>query len=119
MLPMASQRGACSVTSRIFLDTPLFYRTFPELKSATTAALKLQWNIVGQYITAQPDLFTNPGMSDYMKLLSHVIKLNLMAQMGMKVDGTGVPLLTPPTSVAGFKSWLEQTQYGQALLGRS
>ncbi len=54
-----------------------------------------------------------------MKLLSHVIKLNLMAQMGMKVDGTGVPLLTPPTSVAGFKSWLEQTQYGQALLGRS
>lgn len=108
----AYQQGVCSL---IRIDTPLFYRTFPELKSASVAFLKLQWAIVGQYITGQADVFTNPGINDYMQLLAHVVKLNLMAQAGMKIDGVGVPLLPAPNNVSGFRNWLNQTQYGQSI----
>lgn len=68
-----------------------------------------------RYIAQRPDVFTNPGASEHTKLLAHVVKLNLMAQMGMKIDGTNVPIVTAPDTLGNFRMWLQQTSYGQSL----
>lgn len=99
----------------IFYDGPLFKRIFPELKSAQDSFVKLQWNIAKQYIRMQPDALDGLKVSNYMALTAHLVKLNLLAQMGIKIDGLTAPVLTAPQDRKGFKSWLEQTSYGRSL----
>ena len=97
------------MTGNVRLDSLLFYRMFPELKDPSLQFLKQQWGLAVQYAESQPVLFPVCDVKTMHWLLAHIVKLNLMAQMGSSI------LVPAPSNVAAFKAWLNQTTYGQAL----
>ncbi len=79
------------------------------------ALIRVQWNLAAHYAARYASNLPPMTNSAFVCLVAHLVKLNLMAQMGTKINGREDPMLQPPADQAQFKGWLQQTSGGRAI----